>query len=272
MDLKIMENGGVHWVTFDHFSKCHGIIHAFSTRIGGVSQPPFDALNLGMHVGDQLNNVIENRRRYCEALGLEVENLTSGEQIHSDKIRVVTGHDRGCGVYSYDTAFPGTDGFVTNEPGVILSSYYADCVPLFVFDPVKRVVGLAHAGWKGTIKRIGARTIETMADAFGTRAYDCLVGIGPSIGQCCYEVDERVVTALQTEFPEWERLVKAKQNGRWDLDLWNTNRQVFIDAGVQPVNIEVSNLCTSCRVDLFFSYRGENGKTGRMASIITLTE
>lgn len=266
-----MENGA-QWVTFDHFSQYPGIIHGFSTRIGGVSKPPFDTLNLGLHVGDQQDDVIENRRRYCEALGLELADLTAGEQIHSDKVRVVTGKDRGCGAFSYDTAFPGTDGFVTNEPGVVLSSYYADCVPLFIFDPVQWVVGLAHGGWKGTVKRIGARTIETMADAFGTRAYDCLVGIGPSIGQCCYEVDERVILSLQAKFPEWERLVEAKENGRWDLDLWSTNRQVFLDAGVQPENIEVSHLCTSCRTDLFFSYRAENGKTGRMASIITLTK
>jgi YfiH family protein len=164
----------------------------------------------------------------------------------------------------------GTDGFVTNEPGVVLSSYYADCVPLFIVDPVQRVVGLAHGGWKGTVKRIGGKTIETMNAQFGTQARDCLVGIGPSEGQCCYEVDEQVVNPLRAEFPQWEQFVQPKENGRWNLDLWAVNRQVFLDAGVPAEQIEVSGRCTACQTDLFFSYRAEQGKTGRMASMIAI--
>lgn len=265
-----MERDGVHWFAFEQLTRCEFLIHGFSTRIGGVSESPFAELNLAFHVGDNLDHVVENRRRYCQALGLHLEDLTSGEQVHRDQVRVVTGRDRGCGAFSYDTAFPGTDGFITNESGVVLSSYYADCVPLFVVDPVQRVVGLAHAGWKGTVKRIGARTIETMQTEFGTRVADCLVGIGPSVGQCCYEVDEHVIQPLQDEFPEWEEFVKRKDNGRWDLDLWATNRQVFLDVGVPSEQIEVSGLCTACRTDLFFSYRAEQGQTGRMASILAI--
>lgn len=265
-----IERDGVHWFTFPRFTELDFLIHGFSTRIGGVSQPPYAELNLAFHVGDHPENVIENRRRYCHALGLRLEDLAAGEQVHSDKVRVVTGRDRGCGAFAYDTAFAGTDGFVTNEPGVVLSSYYADCVPLFIVDPVRQAVALAHGGWKGTVKRIGAKTIETMHTHFGTKAADCLVGIGPSVGSCCYEVDEQVINPLRAEFPQWEQFVKPKENGRWNLDLWATNRQVFLDAGVPLEQIEVGGLCTACHTELFFSYRAEQGKTGRMASIIAI--
>lgn len=268
--MKQIEQDGVQWFVFERFAELAWITHGFSTRIGGVSLPPYAALNLAFHVGDGLYNVVENRRRFCQALGLRLEDLTAGEQVHSDVVRVLTGEDRGCGAFTYDTALPGTDGFVTAEPGVVLSSYYADCVPLFIADPVRRAVALAHGGWKGTVKRIGARTIEAMHARFGTRAADCLVGIGPAIGPCCYEVDEQVIAPLRAEFPQWEELAVPKEKGHWDLDLWAANRRVFLDAGVPAEQIEVSKLCTSCRTDLFFSYRAEQGRTGRMASMIAI--
>ncbi len=268
--MKLVEKDGVKWLIFDHFVQYEQVIHGFSTRIGGVSDIPFATLNLAFHVGDDPGSVVENRRRFCQALGLDLADLTAGEQVHSDKIRVVIGQDRGCGAVDYDTAFSGTDGFVTDEPGVVLSSYYADCVPLYILDPEQQVVGLAHGGWKGTIMRIGARIIEKMVEQFQTKPEDCLIGIGPSIGPCCYEVDRHVITPLQQEFVNWFELVEEKENGRWNLDLWKTNYQVFLEAGVNPANIEVSGLCTSCNTELFFSHRAEDGKTGRMASIIAL--
>ncbi|AZR73024.1 multicopper polyphenol oxidase [Anoxybacter fermentans] len=270
--MKLLKKDGVQWLIFEHFAKYDFVVHGFSTRIGGVSNPPFITLNLAFHVGDDPKAVIENRKRFCQVLGLQLKDLTAGEQVHGDKIRVVTGKDRGSGAFEYDTAFPCTDGFITNEPGVVLSSYYADCVPLYILDPIQKAVGLAHAGWKGTVKRIGARIIEAMSKNFGTRAEDCLIGIGPSIGPCCYEVDEHVINPLRVEFPYWEELVEVKENGRWNLNLWEINRRVFIETGVKPEQIETSGLCTSCRTDLFFSYRAEGGKTGRMASIIMLKD
>ncbi|MCK4259109.1 MAG: peptidoglycan editing factor PgeF [Halanaerobiales bacterium] len=268
--VKKVSKNGVEWMVFERLSKESGIVHGFSTRIGGVSQAPYDGLNLAFHVGDDLEDIIINRRRFLNVLGLWLEDLTAGEQVHSDKIRIVKREERGRGTFNYETAFSGTDGFITNEPGVVLSSYYADCVPLFIYDPVNKVVGLAHAGWKGTLMRIGARTIEKMTENFGTKGKDCLVGIGPSIGSCCYEVDERVIEPLRAEFSEWKELVVDKGSGRWNLNLWETNRQVFLNAGVSSENIEMSELCTSCNTDIFFSYRREGGITGRMASIITL--
>ncbi len=238
--------------------------------MGGVSISPYETLNLAFHVGDDPKKVVENRQRFLNALGLRLQDLTAGEQIHSDQIRIIKSEECGRGALEYDTAFLGTDGFISNEKCVVLSSYYADCVPLFIYDPVNKVVGLAHAGWKGTLKRIGAHTIEKMGKSFGTNAKDCLVGIGPSIGPCCYEVDEHVIEPLKAEFSEWQELAIKKENERWKLNLWQTNQRVFLSAGVRPENIEISGLCTSCHTELFFSYRKENGKTGRMDSIISL--
>lgn len=270
--MKIYKQNGIQWLVFEHFSRYDNLIHSFSTRLGGNSKPPYDSLNLAFHVGDDPEVVIENRKLLCQVLDLNLADLTAGEQIHGDSIKIVTVQDRGCGALSYDNAFRGTDGFITNQTGVVLSSYYADCVPLFIFDPIQRVIALAHGGWKGTVKRIGAKTIRKMIQYFETKPEDCLVGIGPSIGQCCYEVDEKVLAPLKKEFSYWEELVKFKDGQRWFLDLWETNRRTFLEIGVKPENIEVSSSCTSCHHDLFFSYRAENGHTGRMASIIALKD
>ena len=268
--MKICKQNGIQWLIFELFSQNDNLIHGFSTRHSGCSRPPYDSLNLAFHVGDDPEAVIENRKRLCHALNFDLTDLTAGEQIHADTIRIVTDQDRGCGAFSYDNAFKGTDGFITNQTGVVLSSYYADCVPLFIFDPIQRVVALAHGGWKGTLKRIGAKTIRTMIQNFKTKPEDCLIGIGPSIGPCCYEVDEKVLAPLKIEFPYWRDLIESMDGQKWFLDLWETNRKTFLEIGVKPENIEVSGLCTSCHHDLFFSYRAENGQTGRMASIIAL--
>lgn len=268
--MNIVDKNEVKWTVFDHFSEEDGLVHGFSTRIGGVSAAPYSTLNLAFHVGDEPEDVIENRKKFCEALGIDINDLTAGEQVHGDKIRLVTGEDRGSGAFDYQTAFSCTDGFITNQPGVVLSSYYADCVPLFIYDPVHRAVALAHAGWKGTVKRIGAKTIRAMGERFDTRAEDCLVGIGPSIGGCCYQVDEYVIDPFKKEFDFIEEVTQDEGEGHWLLDLPAANRHIFRETGVPAENIEMSQFCTSCRTDLFYSYRAENGDTGRMASIIML--
>lgn len=264
------EKAGLEWLTFEHLSRFDFLIHGFSTRIGGNSASPYNTLNLAFHVGDVAEKVIANRQRFCQALDLSLRNLVAGDQVHSDAIHVVTKKDRGRGAFDQVTAIKKTDGLITNQPGVVLSSYYADCVPLFIFDPIQRVIGLAHGGWQGSIKRIGERTLEAMVSNFSTNPRDCLAGIGPSIGVCCYEVDQRVLDPLKAAFADWEKFVIDKGNGRWQLDLWEINRQVFLTAGLCAENIEVTKLCTSCHPDLFFSYRGDKGITGRMASLISL--
>ncbi|WP_138493209.1 peptidoglycan editing factor PgeF [Paenibacillus pinistramenti] len=250
----------------------------FTGRNGGVSAAPYGSLNLALHVGDDPSAVLENRLRLARTLGFEPEALTCGEQTHGSRVAVVTAEDRGRGRLDRESAFQETDALVTNVPGILLTSFYADCVPLYFYDPEHKVVGLAHAGWKGTIAEIAARVAETMADTYGTRPEQLLAAIGPSIGGDVYEVDEKVMGQVRPLVEQWvsgEQALPFKNSaneGRWLLNLKELNRMIMIKAGIMPSRIECTNWCTSTNGDLFFSHRKENGKTGRMASFIGLKE
>jgi YfiH family protein len=271
MEKKIADtqNGKYPYLTFPALERTGLVIHAFSTKHGGVSEGPCATMNLSWK-NDSRENVIENRRRFLKALGLELESLVAGQQVHGTNVAVVTKSDRGRGSVSYGEALPATDALITASSEVTLSAYFADCVPLFFFDPMQRVIGLAHAGWRGTIGKIGQRTIKTMEKEFGVNPIHCLVGIGPSIGPCCYEVDQQVITSLAKVFPYWTELVIPQGQGKWRLNLWETNRRQLLDIGVKAENIFCSSLCTSCTSELFFSYRAHAKKTGALAAIIAL--
>ncbi|GGA20942.1 laccase domain protein YlmD [Paenibacillus physcomitrellae] len=255
----------------------------FTGRSGGVSQAPYSSLNLALHVGDRPEAVLENRLRLVKALGFEPEALTCGEQTHGSRVAVVTAGDRGKGRLDRESAFQETDGLVTDVPGILLTSFYADCVPLYFFDPVHRAVGLAHAGWKGTVAEIAGQVVENMKETYGTQPEQLLAAIGPSIGEAAYEVDDNV---MQRVWPLLERLKNGNANpdgtvlpykespnaGRWLLNLKELNRIIMIKAGIMPSHIECTSWCTSTHVENFFSHRKENGKTGRMASFIGLKE
>jgi len=245
---------------------CGGVAAGISLRGGGVSTGPWTSLNLALHVGDEADAVLENRRRLSLAAGFAPEAWTCAEQTHENRVRLVTASDRGAGRLSRETAFPATDALITREAGILLVTFHADCVPIFFFDPARRAVGLAHAGWRGTASRVAIRTVEAMEEAFGTRPGDLLAAIGPSIGPCCYEVGEDVAGAIGV--PEATREAGGRAGGRFLLDLKEANRQFMIKAGLAPNRIEVSGYCTCCRTDLFFSHRGEGGRTGRLAAFI----
>ncbi|WP_334072068.1 MULTISPECIES: peptidoglycan editing factor PgeF [Paenibacillus] len=251
----------------------------FTGRSGGVGRSPYDSLNLALHVGDEVEDVLANRRRLSEALGFKPEAWTCGEQVHGSEVAVVKAKDRGKGSLNREGAFQHTDGLVTDEPGVLLTSFYADCVPLYFMDPVRRVVGLAHAGWKGTVARIAVAVIETMEREFGSSRGDIRTAIGPSIGGCCYEVDDRVMVKVREALEaagepagESQIAVPSPQEGRMMLNLKEMNRIIMIKAGILPMHIECTSWCTSCRNDVFFSYRKDGGVTGRMASWVGLKE
>lgn len=244
--------------------------HGFTSRLGGVSQPPFHTLNLGFTVQDAPEKVVENRRRAARAVGFPLEDLVALQQVHGDRVAVVAAEHRGRGALTYETALPGTDAVITNVPGVPLSTYHADCVPVIFLDPVTPAVGLAHAGWKGTALKIAAKTLLEMKKYFGTRVEDCLVAIGPSIGPCCYEVDRPVRDAFGQAFAHGEAFFRAAGQGKWHLDLWEANASALEEAGVPRDHIFTSRLCTGCQRDLFYSHRKENGLTGRMAALIML--
>jgi hypothetical protein len=268
--FSIALKGGLKFFTFSHMESSGIITHGFTTRTGGVSTGFYDSLNTSFNVGDNDLNVRSNRDLACRALGINPLHLVSGSQVHGAGIRVVEECDMGKGALSYEDSLPDTDALITGLRGLPLSSYYADCVPIFLLDPVRKVAALAHAGWKGTVLKIGLKVVERMTEVFHTDPSDCLAGIGPSIGPCCYEVDEPVMSQFQMAFSHCEQFFEAVSSGKWKLNLWEANRHTLLTAGLKTVNISTAGLCTSCNKDLFFSYRAQKGRTGRMASLIML--
>lgn len=255
----------------------------FTTRHGGVGSVPYATLNCAYHVGDDPEVVLNNRRLVTGKLGYEAEAWTCGEQVHGKHVAVIKAEDRSRGLLDRQSALQDTDGLVTNVPGVLLTSFYADCVPLYFYDPVQQAVGLAHAGWKGTVAGIAVSMMETMEREYGSRRQDIRAAIGPSIGDCCYEVDEAVMQHVRVWFDDSpvndeykdsasKKAYRSVDNGKTMLNLKECNRHIMMKAGILPDHIECTTWCTSCHPELFFSYRKENGVTGRMASWIGLEE
>ncbi|MCM3784416.1 peptidoglycan editing factor PgeF [Neobacillus mesonae] len=266
---------------WSQYSKESGLKVGYTSRSGGVGKAPYGSLNCAFHVGDNPADVIANRNLIAQEIGIEPEAWTCGEQVHKSEIAIVTESDRGRGYVNRETAIQETDGLLTNVRGVLLTSFYADCVPLYFFDPVNEVVGLAHAGWKGTVQRIAERMIDRMEEHYGSKRSDILTAIGPSIGDCCYEVDDYVMSRVKVLYelvPGKDKYDESAYNavytpapeGKSMLDLKEVNRHIMMKAGILPDHIECTTWCTSCHPELFFSYRKEGGVTGRMASWIGL--
>ncbi len=268
--ITMERRGPLQYIQFTSFQQTGKITHGFTTRLGGVSSTPYDGLNMAFHVGDDPEKVRTNRKLVCEALGMKAEDLVAAVQVHGSEVAVVTAEDRGRGALDYATALSDTDALITNVPEVPLSSYYADCVPILLYDPIKTCVGLAHAGWRGTVQGIAGKTVARMSEVYGSNPADILAAIGPSIGPCCYQVDVPVQQALEKNFSYWQELLTPAGTDRWQLNLWETNRKILLAAGVLEKHITVANLCTSCRHKELFSYRADQGKTGRMASLIMI--
>lgn len=269
-DYSLIDKDGFQYYAFPIIEGTDQVVCAFTTRLGGFSQEPYDCLNMAFHVGDQIERVRQNRRRFTAALGIEAGNIVAADQVHGDVIKEVTTADMGRGAMEYDTTIQATDALMTNIPQVPLLTCYADCVPLFFFDPVKKVVALAHAGWKGTVLQIGRQTVERMANIYGCEPVNVRAAIAPSIGPCCYEVDEKVMERVRASFPYWQELTEEKGTGKWKLNLWEANRRQLLDSGLKEENIVVAGVCTNCNSEQLFSYRAAGGKTGRMAAIIML--
>ncbi len=237
------------------------LLHAVTTRHGGVSRPPWATLNLASTRGDDPAAVDENHNRLCRALGVARADLVTGFLTHTDTVQVVTDADKGA-------RFRDTDALVTATPGVPLILRFGDCVPILFYDPRRRAIGIAHAGWRGTLKLITQRTAQTMVDALGCRGEDIQAAIGPSIGPCCYEVGPEVVAQTRVVFGAQAEHVLVDVNGRQHLDLWAANRVQLEAIGVRQV--ETAGVCTACQVADYFSHRAERGDTGRFAAVIAL--
>ena len=267
--MRINEKKNVTYLTYPSFEKIPDVVHGFSTREGGVSQGIFASMNLSFSRGDEEQAVMENYHRLADAVGFRVEDMVASDQIHTTNVRVVTEEDRGNGIVK-PKAFHDVDGMITNVPGIVLCTYYADCVPLYFVDPIHHAVGLSHSGWRGTVGKIGKVTVQKMEQEFGTRPEQLLAAIGPSICQECYEVSEDVIQQFRSAFPEndWEELFYKKENGKYQLDLWKANRLVFQEAGIPAENISMPGICTCCNPQFLFSHRASHGKRGNLAAFL----
>lgn len=263
-------SNGVWYGTFPAFTAA-GFVHGVSTRLGGQSAEPFLSLNLGLHTGDRREAVIQNRQRFAAAVGINFSNIVTAQQIHGNEIAVIDRNQAGLGKENYQESIAGVDSLITNCSQVPLMLFFADCVPILIADPVRGVVGISHAGWKGTVMKIALRTVKKMSEHFQTSPHDCLAAIGPSIGSCCYDVGEQVSHQFQTNFSQWKSFLMPQENNQWKLNLWEANRHQLIEAGVPPQKIFQSNVCTACNTSLFFSYRKEKGLTGRIGAVLQLS-
>lgn len=270
-NIEVREKGEVVYLSYPALEKMKIVRHGFSTRLGGVSKGIWESMNLGFGRGDQCENVEENFKRIAQAIGFREENIVTSDQTHTTNVRKITEEDRGNGIVR-ERKFHDVDGMVTDVPGIVLTTFYADCVPLYFVDPVRKAIGLSHSGWRGTVGRIGQITVERMSREYGTRPEDLTVAIGPSICRACYEVSEDVIEQFRQNFSEdlWEKLYDVKENGKYQLDLWEANRQILLEAGVSPERILTPGLCTCCNPHLLFSHRASKGQRGNLAAFLEL--
>jgi polyphenol oxidase len=244
------------------------LITGISTKNGGDSKGHFETLNLGFHVGDVKETVCSNRSKLSKQLQFPLEHWIGAEQIHDTLIRKITKSDRGKGANSYSNAFEGTDGFYTKEEGILLTLCYADCVPLFFISPQYKMIGAAHAGWKGTVNEIARYMIEAW-NREGVESDNIFVAIGPSICEKCYIVNDYVINFVENILVHTDKKpYNLLGKGQYTLDLPELNKLILMRAGVPEENILITSLCTSCDDNMFFSHRRDKGKTGRMLSYI----
>lgn len=261
----------VPYLSYPLFEGTGFIKHGFSTRLGGVSTGCYESMNLSFTRGDDTDAVKENFRLIGAAMGVPGEDMVFTAQTHTTNVKVATGSDRGMGLMR-PLEYQDVDGLVTNVPGLCLTTFYADCVPLFFVDPVKKAIGLSHSGWRGTVGKIGQKTIELLQEQYGSRPEDILAAVGPSICQDCYEVSEDVIEKFCEKFAKesHDMLFYKKDNGKYQLDLWKANELIFLESGILPERIAVSNLCTCCNSNLLFSHRRNGDQRGSLAAFLEI--
>ncbi|MDO4284600.1 MAG: peptidoglycan editing factor PgeF [Eubacteriales bacterium] len=267
-------------LTFPALTATGIVSHAFSTRLGGVSQGPYAQMNLGLSRNDRPKAVRENYRLMAAFLGRKPEDVTISYQTHTSTVRVVTEEDRGKGL-TRERDYRDVDGLVTNVPGIVLTTLHADCTPLYFVDPVRRAIGLAHSGWRGTVGRIGRETVRAMQETYGSDPADLVAVIGPSICGCCYEVGAEVAEAFFDEFGK-ESCLEAgilREGGlarqiapdKYRLDLWAANALLLQQAGITGEHLHISRLCTCENSALLFSHRAvRGGERGNLAAFLSL--
>lgn len=262
---------GVPYISFRALDQLPWLKNGFSTRYGGVSTDYLSSLNLGFGRGDLEENVVKNHEIIAEAIGFSPSSIVSSHQTHTTNVKIVTKDDCGKGIYQ-PRDYENVDGMITNEPGITLATYYADCVPLYMVDTKNRAIGLSHSGWRGTVEKMGKVTIALMQKTYGTNPKDVVACIGPSICQDCYEIGDDVAKEFKKVFCDnIHEILLEKENGKYQLNLWKCNELIFKEAGVPLENIQVTDICTCCNPETLYSHRGHNGKRGNLAAFLTLT-
>lgn len=268
--MKLNNHDTVPYLTYNSLEEIKFIKHGFSTRLGGVSKGIFSTMNLALNRGDNIDDVMENYRRLAKSIGVDFNTLVASSQDHNTFVRNVTKEQYGIGITKPKDILS-VDGLITNQPNVTLVTYYADCTPLFFVDTNKKAIGLAHAGWRGTVGRIGQKVVEKMKQDFGTNPQDLVCAIGPAISKCCYEVDKSCADEFyRLEEIDTEKCIFPKENNKFIIDLLETNRQILVSAGVKEENITLSDLCTKCNSNLLWSHRATNGQRGTMCAMMSI--
>ncbi|MGE4588201.1 MAG: peptidoglycan editing factor PgeF [Acidaminococcaceae bacterium] len=262
-EFLLRESNGI-WYGFFPMLEKLGFTHGFTCRLHGNSDLSVGGLNMALHVGDAQQKVVQNRKTVADALSIDAKRITTCEQIHGSNTAVVTTRKIGSGAFDFSDTIAGTDALITREKAVPLMLFFADCVPVIFADPITGAVGVAHAGWRGSVAGIGAKTVRRMVEEFGCVPENLLAAIGPSIGPCCYEVDE----AVYEQAKEFDACFSPVSPGHWQLNLWKMNEVQLLQEGLKAENITCANICTADNKELFFSYRAERGKTGRLAAVI----
>ncbi|MDP4120611.1 MAG: peptidoglycan editing factor PgeF [Bacillota bacterium] len=268
--MELYTKDSVGFLKYPALEKFSWLNHAFSTRLGGVSTGEFSTMNLSFRRGDPDANVLQNYKLFTAAAGFDFNTLVASAQDHNTVVRHVTAKEHGIGIWK-ESDMESVDALITNEPNVTLVTYYADCTPVFFVDPIKKAIGLAHAGWRGTVGMIAKEVVKSMQMQYGSDPKDIVAAIGPVIMQCCYEIDESCYQEFKS-MPDIyvTQFIIPKDNGKYMADLLSINKAVLLSAGVLNENITLSDICTKCNSELLFSHRATGGKRGGMCAMMAI--
>jgi len=270
-EIREDEAYGVPFLYFPALRNTGLVKHAFSTRMGGVSSGFYSTMNFSVTGNDSSENIRENYRRMAEAIGVREDSFVISNQDHTTNLEVIRERSRGS-AYPFQRFGHAVDGLLTDVPGLTLVTFYADCIPLFFLDPVKKAAALSHSGWRGTLNGMGNVTVKRMQKEYGSEPEDIIACIGPGICRDCFEIGEDVAERFRKEFSfgNPESLLSGRHGDRLQLDLWEANRQVLLYAGLKTENIHITDICTHCNPDRLFSYRSAGKNRGNLAAFLSL--
>lgn len=260
----------VPYISYRALADIKWLKNGFSTRLGGVSEGVLSTMNLGFGRNDLPGNVVKNHEIIANAIGFNPENIVASKQTHTTNVKIVSKKDCGKGIYR-ERDYDDVDGMITNEKGIVLATYFADCVPLYMVDTKNKAIGLSHSGWRGTVGKIGKVTLDLMKETYGTNPKDVIACIGPSICRDCYEVSEDVATEFEAAFKGRKKdILINKGNGKYQLDLWECNYIIFKECGVYEENIHMPDICTCHNMEMMFSHRATQGRRGNLAAFLSI--